>query len=54
VHLLIVEEVKESQPYSFEQVEREIHAQLLKQRGEEAYNAWMNKLKQKAFIDVRF
>jgi peptidyl-prolyl cis-trans isomerase SurA len=54
VHLLIVEEVKESQPYPFEQVEREIHAQLLKQRGEEAYNEWMNKLKQQAFIDVKF
>jgi len=53
VHLLIVEEVKESQPYPFEQVEREIHAQLLKQRGEEAYNEWMNKLKQQAFIDVK-
>ena len=49
----MVEEVKESQPYPFEQVEREIHAQLLKQRGEEAYNEWMNKLKQQAFIDVK-
>jgi len=54
VHLLIVEEVKEPQPYPFEQVEREIHAQLLKQRGEEAYNEWINKLKQQAFIDVKF
>ena len=54
VHLLIVEEVKESQPYPFEQVEREIHAQLLRQRGEEAYNEWVNKLKQQAFIDVKF
>jgi len=53
VHLLIVEDVKESQPYPFEQVEREIHAQLLKERGEEAYREWMNKLKQQAFIDVR-
>jgi parvulin-like peptidyl-prolyl isomerase len=53
VHLLMVEEVKEPQPYPFEQVEREIHAQLLKQRGEEAYNEWMNKLKQQAFIDVK-
>jgi len=54
VHLLMVEEVKESQPYPFEQVEREIHAQLLKQRSEEAYNEWINKLKQQAFIDVKF
>ena len=53
VHLLIVEEVKESQPYSFEQVERKIRAELLKQRSEEAYNDWMTKLKQQAFIDVK-
>jgi peptidyl-prolyl cis-trans isomerase SurA len=53
VHLLIVEEVKEPQAYPFEQVEREIHALLLKQRGEEAYNEWMKKLKQQAFIDVK-
>ena len=54
VHLLIIDDVKESQPYPFEQVEREIHAQLLKRRGEEAYREWMNKLKQQAFIDMRF
>ncbi len=53
VHLLIVEEVKESQPYPFEQVEREIRAQLLKMRGEEAYREWLKDLKQKSFIDVR-
>ncbi|TFG59135.1 MAG: hypothetical protein E4H32_10590 [Nitrospirales bacterium] len=54
IHLLIIEEVKESQPYPFEQVERDIHAQLVKQRGEEAYRGWLKGLKQKAFIDVRF
>ncbi len=54
VHLLILEEVKESQPYPFEQVERDIHTQLVKQRGEEAYRGWLKGLKQKAFIDVRF
>jgi peptidyl-prolyl cis-trans isomerase SurA len=54
VHLLIVEEIKEPQPYPFEQVERVIHAQLLKQRSEEAYNEWMNRLKQQAFVDVKF
>ena len=53
VHLLIVENVKESQPYPFEQVEREIRAQLLKQRGEEAYRTWLKDLKQKSFIDIR-
>jgi parvulin-like peptidyl-prolyl isomerase len=53
IHLLIIEEVKESQPYPFEQVERDIHAQLVKQRGEEAYRGWLKGLKQKAFIDVR-
>ena len=53
IHLLIIDDVKESQPYPFEQVERDIHAQLSKKRGEEAYNDWMNRLKQQAFIDVR-
>ncbi len=53
IHLLIVDDVKESQPYPFEQVEQEIHAQLLKKRGKEAYREWMNRLKQQAFIDVR-
>jgi parvulin-like peptidyl-prolyl isomerase len=53
IHLLFIEEVKESQPYPFEQVERDIHAQLVKQRGEEAYRGWLKGLKQKAFIDVR-
>lgn len=54
VHLLIIEDVKESQPYTFEQVEQKIRAQLLKQRGEEAYREWQKNLRQKAFIDVRF
>jgi len=54
IHLLIIEDVKESQPYPFEQVERDIHAQLVKQRGDEAYRGWLKGLKQKAFIDVRF
>ena len=53
VHLLIIEDVKESQPYPFENIEREIKAQLLKQRGEEAYGEWLDNLKQKSFIDVR-
>ena len=53
VHLLMIEEVKESQPYPYKQVERRIHAQLLKQRSEEAYNEWVNKLEQQAFIDVK-
>jgi len=53
IHLLIIDDVKESQPYPFEQVEQEIRARLSKQRGEEAFNEWMNKLKQQAFIDVR-
>lgn len=53
VHLLMIEEVKESQPLPFKQVERKIHAQLLKQRSEEAYNEWVNKLEQQAFIDVK-
>ncbi len=54
IHLLIIEDVKESKPYPFEQVERDIHAQLVKQRGDEAYRGWLKGLKQKAFIDVRF
>lgn len=53
VHLLMIEEVKESQPYPYKQVERRIHAQLLKQRSEEAYNEWVNKLEQQAFIDIK-
>ena len=53
IHLLIIEEVKESQRYPFEQVERDIHSQLVKQRGEEAYRGWLKGLKEKAFIDVR-
>ena len=54
VHLLMIEDVKESQPYPFEQVEREIRAQLLKKKGEKAYRTWLKDLKQKAFIDIRF
>lgn len=53
IHLLLIDEVKESQPYPFEQVEREIHAKLSKERGEEVYRDWFTNLKQKAFIDVR-
>ena len=53
VHLLMIEEVKDSQPLPFKQIERKIHAQLLKQRSEEAYNEWVNKLEQQAFIDVK-
>ena len=53
VHLVIVEDVKESQPYPFERVEREIRANLLKERGEETFREWLKDLKQKAFIDIR-
>ncbi len=53
IHLLIIEDVKESQPYPFEKVERDIRAKLLKERGEEAYREWQKTLKQKSFIDVR-
>jgi parvulin-like peptidyl-prolyl isomerase len=53
VHLIIIQDIKESQPYPFEQVEREIHEQLLKKRGEEAYREWLKDLKKKSFIDVR-
>ena len=53
IHLLTVEEIKEPQPYPFEQIEGEIRAQLVKQRGEEAYRKWLKDLKQKAYIDVK-
>lgn len=53
VHLLLYDDVKEPQPYPFEKVERELRAKLLKERGEEAYNDWVNKLKQQAFIDIK-
>ena len=53
VHLLMVEDVKESQPYPFEEVEREIREQLLKQRSDDAYREWLKELKQKAFIEVK-
>ncbi len=53
IHLLIIEDVKESQLYPFEKVERDIRAKLLKERGEEAYREWQKTLKQKSFIDVR-
>jgi len=53
VHLLIIDDVKESQPYPLEQVEREIKAQLLKERGEETYREWLKDLQQKSFIDIR-
>ncbi len=53
VHLLLYDDVKEPQPYPFEKVERELRAKLLKERGEAAYNEWMNKLKQQAFIDIK-
>ncbi len=53
VHLLLYDDVKEPQPYPFEKVERELRAKLLKERGEEAYHEWVNKLKQQAFIDIK-
>ena len=53
VHLLLYDDVKEPEPYPFEKVERELRAKLLKERGEEAYNEWVNKLKQQAFIDIK-
>ncbi len=53
IHLLTVEEIKEPQPYPFEQIEGEIRVQLVKQRGEQAYRQWLKDLKQKAYIDVK-
>ncbi len=53
VHLLLYDDVKEPQPHPFGEVERDIRAKLLKERAEEAYNEWMNKLKQQAFIDIK-
>ncbi len=54
LHLLMVEEVSDTQTYPFEEVEREIQGLLQKQKTEEAYRNWLADLKKKAFIDVRF
>ncbi len=53
VHLLYVEDLKESQPIPFEQVEPSIRTHLFKQRNEEVYREWLKELKKKAFIDVK-
>jgi len=53
-HLLVVEDIQQPQPLPFEDVEREIHGTLMKQRSEEAYRNWLANLKQKAFIEVKF
>ncbi|MGD9852045.1 MAG: peptidyl-prolyl cis-trans isomerase [Nitrospirales bacterium] len=54
LHLLMVEEKSDTQTYSFEAVEQEIRALLQRQKTEEAYRNWLNDLKKKAFIDVKF
>ena len=54
IHLLTVEEIKEPQPYPFEQMEQEIRAQLVKERREEAYRKWLEDLKAKAYIEIKF
>jgi len=53
VHLLYVEDIQESQPIPFEQVEPSLRTRLFKQRSEEVFREWLNALKQKAFIDVK-
>jgi len=54
VHLLYVQDIRESQPIPFEQVESSIRTRLSKQRSEEVYREWLNTLKRKAFIHVKF
>lgn len=54
LHLFMVEEKADDQTYPFEAVEQEIRALLLRQKTEEAYRNWLNDLKKKAFIDVKF
>lgn len=54
LHLFMVEEKSDNQTYPFEAVEQEIRALLLRQKTEEAYRNWLNDLKKKAFIDVKF
>lgn len=53
-HLLLVEEIQHPEPFSFEEVEREIRSLLMKQRAEKAYWTWLAELKQQAFIEVKF
>ncbi len=52
-HLIMVVEVRPSQPQPFEEVERDIQALLFKKRSEQAYREWLADLKQKAFIEVK-
>jgi peptidyl-prolyl cis-trans isomerase SurA len=54
VHLLMVEDIQEPQPLPFEEVEQDIHGQLIKKRSEEVFRNWLTDLKQKAFIEVKF
>lgn len=54
LHLLMVEEKSDTETYPFELVEQEIHSLLVRQKTEEAYRNWLNDLKKKAFIDVKF
>jgi len=54
VHLLMVEEISDTQTYAFEEVEGEIRGLLQRQKTEEAYRNWMADLKKKAFIEVKF
>ena len=52
-HLIMVVEVRPSQPQPFEEVERDIQALLFKKRSEQGYREWLADLKQKAFIEVK-
>lgn len=54
LHLLMVEEMSDTQTYAFEEVEQEIRGLLQRQKTEEAYRNWLADLKKKAFIDVKF
>ncbi len=53
IHIVTVAETKPAEPRTFEEVERNIRTQLVRERADELYLEWLNGLKQKAFIEVK-
>lgn len=54
IHIIILDDVKPPDARTFEEVETRVRQLLYEKKTEEAYQAWLSNLKDKAYIEVKF
>jgi len=54
IHIIILDDVNPPKARTFEEVETRVRQLLYEKKTEEAYQAWLSNLKDKAYIEVKF